>query len=335
MNHFKQRGKYKIIQIIVAVLLFVLPTVITFSIMEKSESVNEKGKELVFSSERNDAAGAVRSDAEVSNEVSDAGQAEAAEAGQAETADVEKDHITTNVLRADNGGSLPVVVATDTDAVYIEPGEPNGKKVYLTFDDGPSSGTRELLEILDRYDVKATFFVVKNENNEEALKAIAEGGHTIGLHSASHVYSDIYKNSLSFKCDVKLVHDWVESVTGIDSKYYRFPGGSSYGLMGFDKDKAIDYLNEKGYKYIDWNAETSDAVYPNMAPEQMAQRALSYIHSNTGDSVVLMHDQEGRYNTIKALPIIIETLIREGYEICPVDDDTPEFHQYPEEIITD
>ena len=335
MRYLKRLTKYNIILLTAIIFALVLPTVITFVLVKKSDRVDKKREEVVFSATK----------AEIANKnvdvlpelVSD--EPLAPEAFSADKKAVpEKDESETNHLTSSDGDDQQDVelttvtdaTANDAEAVQEElvPGEPNGKKVYLTFDDGPSSNTPEILEILRKYDVKATFFVVKNVDNEQYLKDIAEEGHTIGMHSACHIYNKIYKSMSSFKNDVKVVHDWIYNVTGIDSKYYRFPGGSSYGINSFSKDKAINYLYKKGYEYIDWNAENYDAKNPYMSPDSMTSRAMEFIRANEGDSVLLMHDQEGHHNTVDALPGLIETLIREGYEICPVDDNTPTFHQY-------
>ena len=331
MRFFRRLSKFNIILLAVAVFALITPTVVTILLMNKSSEVDEKREELVFSASKLD------TEAVTGAEVMEPAE-EVAETPDVPIGPLKDTSDTNNLTSYDDDDDEEVSKATVNDATEADaveeteeeliPGEPNGKKVYLTFDDGPSSNTPEILEILRKYDVKATFFVVKNTDNNQYLKDIADEGHTIGMHSGCHIYNKIYSSMSAFKYDVKSVHDWIESVTGIDSKYYRFPGGSSYGICGFSKEKGISYLEKKGYIYIDWNAENYDAKNPYLAPESMNAQAMSFIRSNQGDSVLLMHDQEGHHNTVDALPGLIETLIREGYEICPVDDNTPTFHQY-------
>ena len=331
MKYLRRITKYNILLLSAIIFALVCPTVITFLLVKKTDKVDQKSQELVFSANKSDdeISSAVAETEVEQPDVSEKNETLAPEIGPREV-----NHLTDNGADEQGGDAI---AATETDASVTDaeeakeeliPGEPNGKKVYLTFDDGPSSNTPEILEILDKYGVKATFFVVKNPDNEQYLKDIADAGHVIGMHSASHVYNKIYKSIASFKSDVKGVHDWIKMVTGIDSKYYRFPGGSSYGICGFSKDKGIRYLEKMGYTYIDWNAENYDAKNPYLSPDSMNASAMDFIRSNEGDSVLLMHDQEGHHNTVDALPGLIETLIREGYEICPVDDNTPTFHQY-------
>lgn len=330
MRYLRRVTKYNIILLAAIIFALVCPTVVTFVLVKKTDKVDKKSQELVFSASKNEDTNdeVVPVEAEQPDEVVNTGKL------APEIDKQEANHLTDNGYDGDEEET--VVVATNTDASATDaeaeeeliPGEPNGKKVYLTFDDGPSSNTPEILDILRKYGVKATFFVVKNTDNDEYLKQIADEGHTIGMHSACHVYNRIYSSMASFKSDVKGVHDWIKSVTGIDSKFYRFPGGSSYGIIDFPKERCIRYLENKGYIYIDWNAENFDAKNPYLAPATMNAKALDFIRSNEGDSVLLMHDQEGRHNTVESLPELIETLIREGYEICPVDENTPTFHQY-------
>ena len=208
-----------------------------------------------------------------------------------------------------------------------EPQKLNGKNVYLTFDDGPSKYTDELLDVLDKYDVKATFFVVVNSYKYgKQLKRIVNDGHTLGLHSYSHVYSKLYADYDSYVKDVSNVHDMVQKITGVDTRYYRFPGGSSNDVSSVSMSKCIKYLNDNGYTYFDWNAESKDAEDLTLTAEELRDNVLNYVNSNEGNSIVLMHDLDKHYNTVEALPLIIEALKEEGYTLSAIDDTTPTFH---------
>lgn len=202
--------------------------------------------------------------------------------------------------------------------------KPNGKKVYLTFDDGPSHATDEILDILNRENVKATFFVVHNPDEElwDEYSKIVEQGHTLGMHSYTHVYDEIYASKEAFVNDVTMLHDFLYEQTGVDCKYYRFPGGSSNTVSSVPVQELIGYLCEQGITYYDWNALNGDAVSENTTPEELNETLLGYVRANEGDSMVLMHDLENVHATVDSLEELIHTLKEEGYEICPIDDST-------------
>ena len=202
---------------------------------------------------------------------------------------------------------------------------PNGKKVYLTFDDGPSIMTDDILDILKKNNVKATFFVIYNDDKEVLpyYNRIVDEGHTLGLHSYSHVYEKVYASMDSFKEDVSKIHDYVYERTGVDSRLYRFPGGSSNDVSdNVNTYDMINYLTHEGYTYFDWNAASEDAEGLGLTPEELNENVMEYVRSNEGDSVVLMHDFENGETTVAALQGLIDTLKEEGYEILPIEEDT-------------
>lgn len=200
----------------------------------------------------------------------------------------------------------------------------NGQKVYLTFDDGPSTYTGELLDVLKENNVKATFFVVYNDDKEaqQYYKRIVDEGHSIGMHSYSHVYDQVYASQESFEEDVTKIHDYIQEQTGVDTHLYRFPGGSSNQVSKVDIQDLIGYLHDEGIVYYDWNSLSGDAVDASLTPSELNDNILGYVHANAGDSVILMHDLQNNHATIEALPALIQTLKDEGYEICPIDDST-------------
>lgn len=217
--------------------------------------------------------------------------------------------------------------ADDTSEAEDKAEEPvvklNGKKVYLTFDDGPSAYTSDILDVLSEKGVKATFFVVgKEEKYYPDYKRIVDEGHTLAMHSYSHVYKQVYASLDDFKDDVERLHRLIYNVTGYDSKVYRFPGGSSNTVANVNIQDCMAYLEEKGYVYFDWNAQNGDAVDYYVTPEQLNDNVMSYVRNNKGDTVVLMHDLGSHYNTIEALPDLIDTLQEEGYEILPITEKT-------------
>ena len=361
---YNRRRLIKALVAFMAVVLFAMPAVATFAMMNRSDSADAKLEEVLQTSERIELerelyeaemksqesetliAGTSKLDIEPTTTepmpeitTSRVGILSAAKATQSDASvtDAEEIKVIENEAVQDEEIADEEVAegsdesATETDAEEVKVFVPNGKKVYLTFDDGPSSFTDDILDILDEYGVKATFFVVAEDTSKkEGLMEIVSRGHSIGLHSRSHDYAEIYSDIDSFIDDIDAVHDIVYRVTGVDSKLYRFPGGSATaeGWGGVDIEDCVDYLNDNGYTYYDWNALNGDAVNPDYSVETMVWNVMDGVRSNEGDSIVLMHDQDNHLNTVEALPTIIETLLDEGYEILPLDQNSPTFQQY-------
>lgn len=197
------------------------------------------------------------------------------------------------------------------------------KRAYLTFDDGPSDQTGEILDILKEYDVKASFFVIgRNERYYPMYKRIVEEGHTLAIHSYSHEYSTIYASYDNFVNDVEELRKLLYDVTGVDCRYYRFPGGSSNRVTQVPVNDLIDYLDLAGLTYFDWNALNNDAVITGQTPDQLVKNILKDA-LNYDDTIILMHDLDCCHETVESLPSLIEQLEEHGYEILPIDDDTP------------
>lgn len=212
---------------------------------------------------------------------------------------------------------------TQTDKKKEDAQDEEVHKVYLTFDDGPSQNTEKILDILDQYDIKATFFITGRED-EESLKLyreIARRGHTIGMHSYSHKYDVIYKSEKNFKADLKKIQNRILEATGQKCMLYRFPGGSSNQVSTTDMKKLIRILNEKNITYFDWNAECGDASsYPYTVDELVDNVMKDVVKYHT--SVVLMHDASNKSNTVEALPLIIEQLQAMDARLLPIDENT-------------
>ncbi|SFB33771.1 Peptidoglycan/xylan/chitin deacetylase, PgdA/CDA1 family [Acetitomaculum ruminis DSM 5522] len=185
-----------------------------------------------------------------------------------------------------------------------------GSKVYLTFDDGPSENTSRILDILDQYNVKATFFVIgkTDDVSKEAYKAIVERGHTLGMHSFSHQYSNLYSSLDSFKSDFFQLQNYLYEVTGTRPIFYRFPGGSSNRVSKVDMKELINFLEEEGIEYFDWNDSSGDSTGKNYSTQQLAENVIANINTK-GDTYVLMHDTTDKIRTVEALPVIIEKLL--------------------------
>jgi len=194
--------------------------------------------------------------------------------------------------------------------------EGNKRIAYITFDDGPSSiVTPQVLDILARYDIKATFFVVGKfaEKNSDVLKRIYEEGHAIGNHSYSHNYNYIYKSVSNFVQELDITNEVFKSILGeeFETDIIRFPGGS----FGDWKLPYREQVIALGYRYIDWNSLNGDAEGHNISKEKLVERFMSTYHGQK-ELIILMHDTDAKYTTIEALPIIIEFLIDEGYEFA-------------------
>lgn len=200
-------------------------------------------------------------------------------------------------------------------------------KVYLTFDDGPSTNTQQILDILKKYNVKATFFVIgkTDDLSKEMYKKIVEEGHTLGMHSYSHKYSVIYDSMSAFEQDFNQIHDYLKEVTGEDCKYYRFPGGSSNQVSNSDMREFIRYLNDRGITYFDWNVSSGDATSQAYTADELIQNVMGDV-TKYKTSVVLMHDSAVKPATVEALPSLIEQLQGIGAEILPIDENTTTVH---------
>lgn len=203
-------------------------------------------------------------------------------------------------------------------------------RVYLTFDDGPSSNTEEILKVLNEYNVKATFFVNGKRSDELRflITKISEEGHTVAMHSFSHKYSEVYSSVESFSDDMKEIEHLIYAQTGKHPKLYRFPGGSSNSVSRGRITQFIDVLKEDGIEYVDWNISSGDATgTTSLKPEVIAQNVLDGYKKNMyNTSVVLLHDSDLRSSTVEALPDIIKGLRDEGAVLLPITEDTPAVH---------
>lgn len=208
---------------------------------------------------------------------------------------------------------------------YPEDALPEGtRKVYLTFDDGPSSETDRILDILDTYGVKATFFVVaKNEElYAETYQRIVEDGHSLGMHSYSHKYSEIYASVDAFADDLNQIREYLFRITGQEISLYRFPGGSSNRVSRVPIEKLISYLNENEITYFDWNISSKDATTSYISAETIISNCM-YNIENYDTCVILMHDSPDKKSTVEALPKLIERIQALDHTvILPITDGT-------------
>lgn len=194
------------------------------------------------------------------------------------------------------------------------------RKVYLTFDDGPSIYTDDILDILELYGVKATFFVVGSDDEEYAplYNRIVEEGHSIGMHSYSHKYTEIYESLDSFKADVEKIRGLIKDKTGVECSLYRFPGGSSNSIGKEHIQEYIAYLDEEGIAYYDWNVSSGDATGVPLSVDDIVKNSTLELEKYNS-AYILLHDSSTKKNTVEALPKIIETIqAMENTEIVPI-----------------
>lgn len=201
------------------------------------------------------------------------------------------------------------------------------KVVYLTFDDGPGAHTQQLLDILDKYNVKVTFFVTNvNSGYENMIAKEAAAGHTVAIHSASHDYKKIYSSVDVYFADLNEMSDIIYAQTGQRPKLIRFPGGSSNtvslkycsGIMT-TLTKAV---TDQGYKYFDWNVSSGDAG-GTTSTEEVYQNVVNGMKSHNV-SVVLQHDIKGF--SVNAVERIIQWGLANGYTFLPLTTSTEDVH---------
>lgn len=231
----------------------------------------------------------------------------------------------------DEGFVSPAASEVPAGSVPETPPAPPDKWVCLTFDDGPSKTTPDVLSALNSARVKATFFVVATGNNDKYLPLISEAaaaGHQIALHSASHEYSDIYQSADAYWKDIDLLKERLSPYVRADGlRYLRFPGGSTntvsrrYGGRGL-MQQLKEEVTAKGYAYVDWNVCAEDAV----GGKPSAGTIFRNIVRETGEQtqcIVLMHDSATTRTTAEALPDIIQWYKDNGFAFLTVEQAVP------------
>lgn len=228
---------------------------------------------------------------------------------------------------ADSFGNTTV----QTRTVIVEPIRqpqsvvPQGKVIYLTFDDGPSPYTPKLLEVLERYNVKATFFVVKT-GYAHLLPQIVEAGHAVGIHTATHRYNEIYASIDAYFNDLHIVERMIYEKTGIQTTLLRFPGGSTNksseqycpGIMPLLRKAVTDM----GYQYFDWNVSAGDAGGTRDTNQVFSNVINGIQGKNT--AIVLQHDIFDY--SVDAVERIIQWGLANGYVFMPLDATSPTCH---------
>ncbi len=216
--------------------------------------------------------------------------------------------------------------------VHVEPQpqpeivDPGDKVVYLTFDDGPGKYTQALLDVLEEYNVKATFFVTNAYPDYQTLIAkAAKAGHAIGLHTYSHKYDEIYTSEDAYFEDLNAIGAIVKAQTGYETSLIRFPGGSSNTVSDYNPGimtSLTQAVTDMGYQYFDWNVDSDDAGSATNA-KTVAWNVCSGIAKNNV-SVVLQHDVKAY--SVDAVEAILAWGIEHGYTFLPLSTTSPTAH---------
>ncbi|MEG2983701.1 MAG: polysaccharide deacetylase family protein [Peptostreptococcaceae bacterium] len=189
------------------------------------------------------------------------------------------------------------------------------KIAYITIDDGPSKYTNDILKILNKNNVKATFFMVEGnmKKYQESLKIMANQKHALGFHSVSHDINILYKTPESAVNEFDKCKKTLEEITNQKSNLIRLP----YGSKPYASKEDYDALVNAGYKIWDWNLDTEDW---RATPKDIVDNVAKYSGQHK-EIVLLMHEKE---QSVKALQGIIDVLKSKGYTILPIDErDTP------------
>lgn len=217
-----------------------------------------------------------------------------------------------------------VIVYAPQQSQSVNPGS---KVVYLTFDDGPGPYTERLLDILDLYGVKATFFVTNAQPGYQYVMAQeAARGHTVAIHTYSHDYATVYQSVDAYFADVQAISDIIAAQTGQAPWLLRFPGGSSNTVSanycsGIMSQLAVE-TEIRGYQYCDWNVSSGDAG-GTTSTAQVVQNVIDGIQSHNV-SVVLQHDIKSF--SVDAVEEIIQWGLANGYTFLPMTSTTPMVH---------
>ena len=207
---------------------------------------------------------------------------------------------------------------------FVPCAESNGRTIYLTFDDGPAKHTNRLLDMLAKYNVKVTFFVVRSDI-VEVIERIAAEGHTVGIHSFSHKVEQIYRSESAYFEDLEKMQALVEQYTGQRATVIRFPGGSSNTTSRYNPGimtRLTKQVEQKGYAYFDWNVDSCDVSTAESA-EDVFNNVVAGI-GNKINSVVLQHDL--RANCVDAAEMIIRWGLENGYTFAALTKESPPCH---------
>ena len=203
--------------------------------------------------------------------------------------------------------------------------------VYLTFDDGPSERTDEILNVLAEKGVKATFFVIGQgeEANLERMRRIVAEGHTIGMHSYTHDYNSVYSSVEGFLDEFYRIFCQIKEATGVTPSVFRCPGGSINGYNGGFYQEILSEMIRRGFVPYDWNVSSEDAATNQTLPVETLVRNV--VDNTVGKvrSIVLFHDSGSKTTSSQAIGPVIDRLREQGYTFEPITPDTmPVLYNY-------
>lgn len=226
------------------------------------------------------------------------------------------------------GGNNPIVSGTPIDYQLLHP-ELYGTArlsdqrivakdtVYLTFDCAPTANTQRILDILDEYGIKATFFLigVTDSDNLEYMRQIVSRGHSIGLYSYSNSYGEIYESIESYLDDFQKIYDLVYETTGVEAEIFRFPGGSVNTYNNNFYQELIAEMLRRDFIFFDWNY--GEGKGDETTPEGIKSNVFNTMEGQTR-GIVALRDTVGHEAVVDALPDIITGLRDRGYSFQPL-----------------
>lgn len=193
------------------------------------------------------------------------------------------------------------------------------KTIYLTFDDGLSDRTDEILNILDQQGVKATFFVVghTDERSLQRMRDIVDAGHSLGMHSYSHDYKKIYASVEAYLDDMYRLFTLLRDTTGETPSVFRFPGGSINAYNSGLYQELLAEMLRRGFVPCDWNLSSGDATGGSITKAQILTNVVENA-KNVNRGFVLMHDSAPKTTTVSALNDMITGLKAQGFSFEPL-----------------
>ncbi|MBC5635279.1 polysaccharide deacetylase [Ornithinibacillus sp. BX22] len=219
----------------------------------------------------------------------------------------------------------PEVETNENEEVTEEPvksiADETGKVVYLTFDDGPSSVSDEILDTLDQFNAKATFFMLEPAMKQypEAVRRTVKDGHAVGLHGVTHNKDIFYKSEQSALGEMKTAQDTLESISGVHSSLIRTP----YGSIPYLTDSFREVFDQNGFKLWDWNVDSSDW---SLSKDEYVKNVISQVEKLENDGitpVILMHD---RGETAHHLSTLLQYLQEQGFQTKVIDEHIQAYH---------
>ena len=222
-----------------------------------------------------------------------------------------------NYSNIDIHNAINTATITETSSVIEEDldkyqDETHDKIAYITIDDGPSKFTSQILDILDKHEVKATFFMINRnmKNYKDIVMRISEEGHGAGFHSVTHDVKELYKTPESALNEFYICRNTYKEITGKTSNLVRLP----YGSKPHTPEASYNKLVENNLSVWDWNLDTEDW---KCTTDNILSNILLY-GRHKQDLVILIHEKE---QTVEALDGIITVLKARGYKILPITED--------------